>query len=868
MHGTVRASARREPLRGPAPPQTTATALAVTFRLAFRNLRSGLRGFGVFLACIALGVAAIAGVGSVARSLGDGLAGQGRTILGGDVSASLLQREATDAEKAFLASQGRLASVATMRAMVRVGEAQTALVEIKAVDGGYPSVGTLAVDPPMAPDALVAREGEAFGAAADAALFTRLGLKPGAVVRLGDARILLRATVESEPDKLAAGISFGPRLLLSQDALRASGLLQPGSLVRWSYRLILPSSDDAALARFSAAVEKALPESGFDVRSRVNAAPQFAKNIERFSQFLTLVGLAALVVGGVGVANAVSAYVDRRRASLATLKSLGATGGRVFAIALIEILALAGLGVLVGLAIGAVLPYALAGSLGGLLPIPLEPHVYGRELATAALYGLFTALAFSLWPLSRVHDISVSGLFRDQVAPDSRWPRKRYQAALALSVAALAGSAVLFSYDRRVAMAAVVGTAVSFVLLRLVASAIMAAARRAPRVRRTELRMAIANIHRPGALTPSLVLSLGLGVTLLVTLSLVDATIRGQLTRSLPERAPSFFFLDIPSGDADRFDALLQDVAKGAKIERVPMMRGRVVSLKGVPAAQVKAAENATWVLEGDRGITYAATLPEGSVLAAGEWWAPDYKGPPLVSFDDELAKGLGLQVGDPIAVNVLGRNITARIANLRRVEWQSLGINFVMVFSPSAFAGAPHSDLSTVTFPGGAPQEREQAVVAAMARDFPNVTTVRVKDALDAINDVVGQLALAIRGASAVAVVASVLVLAGALAAGRRSRVYDAVVLKTLGATRGRLLAAFLLEYGLLGLATAVFGALAGAGAAWWIVSRLMKLTFEWPMGGALGVAAAAIVVTIVLGLAGTWRILGQKPAGYLRDL
>ncbi|GGH30218.1 ABC transporter permease [Alsobacter metallidurans] len=863
MHGTLPSPARRDP-----PQQSFGAELLVSFRLAFRNLRSGLRGFGIFLACIALGVAAITGVGSVARSLGDGLAGQGRTILGGDLAASVLQREATDAEKTYLASLGRMSSVATMRAMVRVGDANTALVELKAADSGYPSVGELALDPPMTPEALFRREGDAFGAAADPALFTRLNLKPGAEVRLGDARLILRAAVQSEPDKLAAGISFGPRLLLSQDALRATGLLQPGSLVRWSYRLILPQADEASLTRVTDGINKALPESGFDVRSRANAAPQFARNIERFSQFLTLVGLAALVVGGVGVANAVAAYVDRRRASLATLKSVGATGGRVFLIALIEILALALAGVLIGLAIGAALPYVLASSLRSLLPIPLDPHLYPSELAGGALYGLLTAIAFSLWPLSRVHDISVSGLFRDQVAPDRRWPRRRYVVALAVAVLTLAGFAILLSFDRRVALAAVVGTSAAFVLLRGVAWLIMTVAARLPRPRGAELRLAIANIHRPGALTPSLALSLGLGVTLLVTLALVDSSIRSQLTRSLPERAPSFFFLDIPSSDADRFDALLGQVAQGAKIERVPMMRGRVVSIKGVPAAEVKAAENAAWVLEGDRGITYATTLPEGSRLVAGEWWAPDYKGPPLVSFDDELAKGLNLAVGDPITVNVLGRNITAKVANLRRVEWQSLGINFVMVFSPSAFAGAPHSDLSTVTFPGGAPQEREQAVVAAMAKDFPNVTTVRVKDALDAINDLVGQLALAIRGASTVAVAASILVLAGALAAGRRSRVYDAVVLKTLGATRGRLLAAFLLEYGILGVATAIFGTLAGTAAAWWIVEKLMKLSLEWSLAGAGSVAIGSVALTIVLGLAGTWRILGQKPAAYLRDL
>ena len=842
----------------------------VSIAFALRNLRHGLRGFGVFLACIALGVGSITGVGSVARALGDGLASQGRLILGGDVSASLLQREATPEELAWLRSKGQMHAVATMRAMVRTTDGRSALVEPKAVGEGYPAVGSIEFAPALGLEQVLAKDGQVYGAAADEVLFARLGLKPGDRVKIGEADIVLRTVLVSEPDKLAAGIGFGPRLILSQDALRASGLLAPGSLVRWTYRVTLPpgQADDSGLERFADELARDLPEAGFEVRSRVNAAPQFARNVERFAQYLTLVGLSALVVGGVGVANAVAAYVDRRRASLATLKSLGATGGRVFVIALTEILALASLGVVIGLCLGSALPFVLEAAVRDLLPVPLEPHLYPRELALGALYGLLTALAFSLWPLGRVHDVPVSALFRDQIEPGQRWPRRRYIAMTVAAVGGLAATSILLSYDRRIAFAAVVGTAGAFILLRLIAAAITAIAARLPRPRRTELRMAVANIHRPGALTPTLVLSLGLGVTLLVTLSLIDSTVRSQLTRSLPEKAPSFFFLDVPSSAEKEFDAFLAAQAKGAKIERVPMMRGRVVALNGVPAAEIKAADNARWVLEGDRGITYSATPPDGSKLIEGNWWPADYKGEPLVSFDAELARGLGLAIGDRITVNVLGRNMTAKVANFRKVEWQSLGINFVMVFSPNTFAGAPHTNLATVTFPGGASNETEAGILAAAGRDFPMVTSVRVKEALEAVNDIVGKLALAIRGASAVALVASVLVLAGALAAGHRSRVHDAVVLKTLGATRGRLLAAFLLEYGLLGVATALFGALAGGFAAWWVLTRVMMLSFDWQLGGALAASAGAIAVTILLGLAGTWRILGQKPAPYLRDL
>jgi putative ABC transport system permease protein len=406
-------------------------------------------------------------------------------------------------------------------------------------------------------------------------------------------------------------------------------------------------------------------------------------------------------------------------------------------------------------------------------------------------------------------------------------------------------------------------------MLRGVAILIMSIARRLPHLHGTELRLAIGNIHRPGALTPSVVLSLGLGLALLVALTMIDGNIRNQITQTLPGKVPSFFFMDIRNSEASQFDDFMQARAPDAQIERVPMMRGRVVRLNGQRPEDVKAREDATWVLEGDRGITYSKDLPQGSILTKGEWWQEDYKGPPLVSMEAQVAEGLGLKIGDSITVNVLGRNITATIANLRGVNWRSLGINFVFVFSPNTFAGAPHTMLATASFPNGGDQQRELTLLREVSKSFPAITSVRVKDALTAIADMMSQLAVAIRGASSVALTASILVLAGALAAGRRSRTHDAVILKTLGATRGQLLKAILYEYAILGVATALFGIVAGSLAAWGILTRVMKVEeFVWLWSSALGATSVALLVTIGLGLAGTWRILGQKPAPYLRDL
>ncbi|MDX7951424.1 FtsX-like permease family protein [Lichenihabitans sp. Uapishka_5] len=845
--------------------------LAILLRLAGRDLRGGLRGYGIFLACIALGVAAIAGVGSVAGGLKAGLAREGATILGGDAAFAVMNVPLAPGPAAALAALGRTSTVATLRAMARAGDGAPGLVDLKAVDAAYPLLGAVALDPPSSlGDALALKDGR-YGLVADAELPARIGATLGDLVTIGTATFQLRALLRREPDRLAGGIALGPRVIVSDAALNTTGLLQPGSLARWSTRVVLPGQNgqpasDAALDRVVQDAKARFPEAGWDIRTRKAVSPEFDRNLERFTQFLTLVGLTALIVGGVGVANAVQATVERKRASLAVLKALGATGGTVFAVSLLAVLAVALLGVAIGLGIGAAMPFGVVAAFGALIPFPLVATLVPSALGLGALYGVLTALAFSLGALGRAHDIPVSALFRDTVEPGQYRLRLRYRVAVAAALLALVGVTVGFAADHRLALLYVGATLAAFALLRGVAFALTRLARAAPHAGWLPLRLAVANLHRPGALTPAVVLSLGLGLTLLVTLALIDTNIRDQLSHTDPAKTPSFFFIDIPSAQQPAFDSFLRTEAPDAVIQEVPMMRGRITALNGVPVEKVKATGDAAWVLEGDRGITFQDAPPDGSTVVAGQWWPRDYAGPPLVSFDRKLADGLGLHLGDSVSVNVLGRVVTARIANLRSVDWESFGINFVMVFSSNTFRGAPHMVLATAGFPHGSDPTRELALLKAVATAFPTVTAVRVKDALDAVSALVGRLALAIRGASSIAIAASVLVLAGAVAAGRRTRVYEAVVLKVLGATRGRLLATYLIEYGLLGAATALFGVAAGTGAAWFIVGRVMHMEFRFAWGAAFGAASLALLVTVALGLAGTWRILGQKPAATLR--
>src|SRR3954449_9783645 len=604
---------------------------SLALRYALRELRGGLRGFYVFIACIALGVMAIAGVGSVAASLSEGLAREGRTLLGGDAAFSLIQREAKPEEVAFLRGRGKVSVAATLRGMARTEDGKLALVELKAVDNAYPMLGEVTLDPAIPVPELLSRRDGAFGAAADATLLARLDLKIGDRVSVGSASFQIRSVVGSEPDKLAGGVGFGPRFLVSEAGLRATDLLQPGSLVRWIYRVKLPdnAADDRAAQTLASDARTALPEAGWEIRTRSNASPQLERTISRFTQFLTLVGLAALLVGGVGVANAVKSHIDRRRDVIATFKALGATGRDVFTIYLTQVVVLAGIGSAGGLAAGAALPFVIVGVFGKLLPLPVVPALHPDELALSFIYGLLTALAFGLWPLGRVHDVPVAALFREEVAREWHRPRWSYLALMAGAFAAPGAVGLGLSYDKRVAALFVASSVAVFALLRGVAAGLMALARRLPRSRITMLRLAIANIYRPGALTPSVVMSLGLGLAVLVTITQIDGNLRRQFLAALPEKAPSFYFIDIPTADADRFGDFLKKVAPQSTVEDVPMLRGRIVGARGVKADELKPSQDSEWVLQSDRGLTYTNEVPKGSKVVEGEWWGPNYSGPP-----------------------------------------------------------------------------------------------------------------------------------------------------------------------------------------------------------------------------------------------
>jgi putative ABC transport system permease protein len=834
-------------------------SLLLWLRLAWRDLRSGLKGFWIFLACLALGTASIAVVGSLAAAIERGIAEQGQPLLGGDMEFSLIHREANDKEAAWLARQGQVSKVGNMRAMA-AANGSTVLVELKAVDDAYPMFGSVVLADGGDFRAQLAQR----GAVVDDVLLQRLDVKIGDRIKIGEAEFQLRGAIANEPDRLSHGIQFGPRVLIAEESLRATGLVQPGSLVTWLYRVKLPAETPLVdvKARIKQA-ETAFPDAGWRIRSRDRAAQGADRFIDRLSYFLTLVGLTALIVGGAGIANAVSAFVARRTGTIAILKCIGAPSNAVFGIYLAEVLMVSLLGLAIGLAAGAVAPPLVGAFLTDVLPLPLSPKVEPWPLVQAAAYGLLVTVAFALWPLARTRQVSAASLFRHRVMLPRGRPRRGDLAAIAVALLLICALALSSFDDQRITLYFIGGLAVSLVALWALARGIVWAAAHVPVPASAVLRYAIGNLHRPGSAAASTILALGLGLTLFVTLALTDRTIGDELLAGIPKRAPAFYLLDIRNQDREPLMAAIKAQPETGPVEMVPMLRGRVVKVKGEPADKVRANPDVAWALRGDRGITYADTLPENSKLVQGQWWPENYSGEPLVSFVDEVANGLGLKIGDMVTVNVLGRDITAKVANLRQVNWRSFDINFVMVFSSNTLKAAPHQFLATVEMPNSA----EAPFLKTLAASFPTVTAVRVRDVVATVSDLLAKMLAAIRGANGLTLLTGILVLAGALLASLDSRIYDAAVLKTYGATRGQLIGAFAAEYAILGLAAAVFGVITGSLASWFMAYWILEMPWRFSLPVALLTALIAVVVTVAAGLIATWRALAARPAPLLRN-
>jgi putative ABC transport system permease protein len=830
-------------------------SLQIASRLARRDLRGGLRRFRVFIACLTLGVAAIAAIGTVRAGIQAGLEREGAALLGGDAEVEYTYRFAREDERAWLDDIADVVSeTVDFRSMATLGQ-DRALTQIRAVDHAYPLIGAVTLEPEIPLSAALADH----GAVMERILVDRLDLKVGDKFHLGEQEFTLRAVLLRYPDNASGGFSFGPRSIVRTQDLANSGLIREGTLFSTQYRLDLPET--AHLETLKTQTEARFQDSGLRWRDSRRGAGGTQRFIDRIGAFLILMGLAGLAVGGVGVSSAVQTYLSGKTHTIATLKTLGASRQTIFLTYFLQIAVMSVLGIVLGLILGAGLPLALAPLIEARLPIPAAFALRPQPLIEAAIYGGLAALIFTLLPLSRTENIRAGALFRDAPEKRSVFPSYKYSLAIALLLACLVGVAVRFSGTVFLTLWTFGGIAAALLLLVIAAFiARVLAGWGIVVVRGWPIwRWAISAISQNRGETTSVVVSLGLGLAVLATVGQIDNNLRRSFAQDLPTRAPSYFFIDIQPDQIAGFSERLAGDQAVSNFETAPMLRGIITQINGQEARTFAGNH---WVVRGDRGITYADAQPEGTLITEGEWWPEDYTGPPLVSFSAEEAAEIGLSIGDELVINVLGRDLTATVASFREVSFEDAGLGFVLALNANALAGAPHSWISTVY----ADEAAEAQILRDLASSYPNITAIRVRDAIDQVLVIVGGISQATRYGALVTLLTGFLVLIGAAAAGERARTYEAAVLKTLGATRAQILASFALRAALLGVIAAVIALAAGILGGWAVATFIMDDSYVIAWGNAFGIISCGVLASLIASLCFAMRPLRVKPAQVLR--
>ena len=565
---------------------------------------------------------------------------------------------------------------------------------------------------------------------------------------------------------------------------------------------------------------------------------------------------------GVGVASAVRAFMEARVATIATLKVLGAEARLVLRIYLLQIAVIAGAGVVIGLILGAGAPILTAPLIASVLPFPADFAIYPAPLAQAAFYGVVTGFLFAMWPLSQAVRQRAASLYRGAAA--RVWPQHWHLAAMAGLLGLFVGGAVVFSGNAKLALGTLGGVFAALLVLALAGFGLKYLARWLARRRfvdgRPGVRLALAAIGGPRSEALAVVLSLGLGLSVLAVVGQIDGNFRASIARDLPAKAPSFFFINIQDAELGPFVARLKANPAVTKVESAAMLRGLLTQINGRKARDVVGDH---WVARGDRGISFADTPPPGTEVTSGQWWPAGYTGPAQVSFAQTEADEMHLKLGDKLVLNILGRDIEATITSFRRVDFTSAGMGFVMVLNPGAVAGAPHSSIATVY----AAPEAEAAILRDTAKAYPNVTAISVKEAIARAVEALGAIATATVLAAGAVLVTGVVVLIGGAAAGVQARMQEAAVLKVLGATRARILASFALRAALTGAAAGLVAFLAGGVGGWAVLGLVMDWPYRFEPWSAFGIVLGGMLATLMAGLVFAIRLISVRPAQVLRS-
>ncbi len=835
--------------------------------MAARELRAAPRRLFLLMGTVAIGVAALVAINSFTDNLQDSVRQQARALLGADLSLVGRQPFSPRVEAlldtlARRSEQARVTSFAGMAYVPRT--AGTRLVQVAAVEGRYPFYGEIKTAPRSAWSEL--QSGRHI--VVDPSLLTALSARLGDTVALGEGRFVITGTIQSAPSEVGFRFAFGPRVYIPASYLKETGLLGFGARVQ--YESFLKLSSGTLAQQLAERYRAPLRPERVQVRTVADDQRNLNDVLSRLTGYLGLVALMALLLGGVGVASAVVVFVRQRSESIAVLRCLGATGGRIFAIYLTEAAMMGLAGSVAGAVLGLALQRLLPGLLAGLLPVDVAPTISWSAVGLGIGMGLWVALTFTLLPLLGVRRISPLSALRRPYEPD-RAPR---DIPWALAALALAGSVVLLAvrqvgswrqgaiFAGGIAVALLLLWAASWILIRLVRRWLPAGW---PYV----WRQGLANLHRPANQTVTLVLAIGFGAFLLGTLFLVQHNLLQQLRLTGGSARPNLVLFDI---QPDQLRAVEGEIRSAglSMTSPTPIVPMRIRSVKGRPVTQLLAGDSASgdgpsnaWVFRREYRSTYRDSVVATERIVAGKFHG-ESSSPVGISVEQDVARELGVGVGDEIVWDVQGIGLPSRVTSLREVDWARFEPNFFVVFPPSALEKAPQTVVILTRI--GSPAERGR-FQRRLAERFSNVSTLDLSMLQEALERLVDRVALAIRFMALFSLGVGALVLVGALATSRFQRIREGALLRTLGATRSQILRVVLAEYLSLGLLASAVALVLAAAAGWALARFVFEGRFSLPLLPMTGLTLSIVALTVLVGLANSRDVIRRTPLEVLRE-
>lgn len=833
--------------------------------MVWREVRGAFRHFIFFLLSIAIGVGAIVGVGNIGKNFEAMTAHEARNLLAADLEVRLPRPLSAEGEAVLSSLEQDGIEVLHLAEMVAMASnpktTQTQLVELKAVEPGYPFYGNLVIDPPIeAPfkdDHLVfVEEG----------LLLRLKLVVGEKLVLGDLDFTVGGIVKREPDKVAGPFSLGPRVLISQDVLARTGLVKVGSRIR--RRLLLKTTANWPLEKLKSHLIEAWKDESVRVKTYREVRPRLRRFLDNFTTYLGIVGLITLLIGGIGVGGNVHAFLNARIKTIAILKSLGTASSSILKIYLGLTLLLASLGGLIGVVLGVGVSHILGRLLSDFLPPGFQFQLFFTPIFQGVCMGLLTALLFSIWPLRVVGEVSPARVFRHEVESIRERSSKSHLAGrlflIAVLVLAWVGLTIWQTGSLRLGASVSAGLAVAMLLLFLSGRVMLFCIKRMGMPRHLSLRYGISNLYRPGGQVGAILLSLGIAVMVLLTLKQVELNLMAQLEQNIPEAAPGLFLIDIQSDQQEGLMTILEEWVLKQPTALTPLIRSRLHAIDGNKISEMSLeGRRDSWYFTREYVLTYQEDLPLHNVLARGLWWeSGSVERAGMVSVEAEAAKHLGIDLGSEVHFDIQGVPISGKVSSVRDVDWGSMTTNFYFIFPPEALAGAPETFVATVT----ADEADDAAIQNAVIDAFPNITIIPIREILETIARILQEVAHTVAFMAMLSLSVGLVVVSGAIAATRGRRVHEMVLFKILGATRPTLMAMMVVEYTVFGLLAALVGGGLSVVCAWVVVHHFLEIPwqFEWQLllfGG-----LATVVLTVLTGFLVSYRTLGEKPLVALR--